>query len=96
MINKQVVAVLIALAGILTGLALSSAFMSGNGESDYCNSVEQQIKANQTFNGSVACYPPGVMDVNLSEKVSDNTDHRCTCRIIDDSGIRIFPIVESN
>jgi hypothetical protein len=95
MISKDVLLALIALTGILTGLVFSGVFLSDSGSS-YCNSVEQQIKANQTFNGSVACYPPGVMDVNLSDRVSENTDHRCTCRIIDDSGVRIFPIAESN
>lgn len=46
---------------------------------DYCEEVEAGVKANATFNGSLSCYPPGVVEVNLSEKVENTSDVRCVC-----------------
>lgn len=93
--NKKLLLTATAIAGLLTGLIVSGIFQAGDNDSTYCNSIEQEIKANQTFNGSVACYPPGVLDVNLSQRVEDSADLRCVCRIIDDSGARIYPVAES-
>lgn len=84
-----------AVAGLTIGLIGSFAIADSSGSS-YCDSIQQQIKANQSFNGSAACYPPGVIDVNISDKVDENTDLRCVCRIIDSSGnTQILPVAVS-
>jgi hypothetical protein len=92
--RKTVLLVIIGLAGVLTGVVLSGALQDDD-SNNYCNSVEQQIKSNQSFNGSVACYPPGVIEANVSDDIQNRTDLRCVCRIIDDSGISLYPIVTS-
>lgn len=84
-----------AIVGLTIGL-IGSFAVNDSSDSSYCNSIQQQIKANQSFNGSAACYPPGVIDVNVSDKVDENTDLRCVCRIIDSSGnIQILPVAVS-
>lgn len=85
--------ILLAIAGFLLGIAVSSSYQGQN--TGYCTTVEQQIKANQSFSGSVGCYKPGKIEANISEKVEQNADLRCVCRIIDSSGIRIFPVAFS-
>ncbi|MFT4892363.1 MAG: hypothetical protein ACI8Z7_000135 [Candidatus Nanohaloarchaea archaeon] len=94
--NRYGLIVLIGVLGLVVGLGASVLLQSQGGESTYCNSIQQQIKANQSFTGSVACYPPGEMEVNVSDKVDENTELRCVCRIVDESGISIFPVAVSN
>lgn len=68
--------VLVAVAGLAAGL-LAFQFTTG---SSYCTEIEQGIQQNKSFNGSVACYPPGVLNVNVSDEVDDRTEIRCVCR----------------
>ena len=91
--NKNIVFILIGVIGLIIGL-----FLSGTGQQGgaYCDSIEQQIQQNRSFNGSAACYPPGVLDVNVSDRIEENANIRCVCRIIDRSGTRIFPVAVSN
>lgn len=89
--NKHLV--VLGLLGILIGLGLSSFMQS---DDTYCNSIEQQLKENRSFNGSIACYEPGTLDANVSDRVEENADLKCVCRIIDRSGIRLFPVAVSN
>jgi hypothetical protein len=79
--------------GLLMGVSASAMMQQ---DSSYCSSIEEDIRQNRSFNGSVACYPPGVLDANVSDRVEENTELRCVCRIIDRTGIRLFPIAVSN
>ncbi|PSH02350.1 MAG: hypothetical protein BRC26_01005 [Nanohaloarchaea archaeon QH_8_44_6] len=92
--KQNLIVVSVAILGLLIGLT-SSFHLKDEPDSTYCDSLQQQIKSNQSFNGSVACYPPGVIDVNISDKVDKNTNLRCVCRIISSSGTQIFPIAVS-
>lgn len=65
----------LAVAGFASGLMLSG--LSG-GES-YCSGVEKEVETNSSFNGSISCYPPGVVEVNQSEKIEEGSDVRCVC-----------------
>ncbi|MFB6241379.1 MAG: hypothetical protein ABEJ36_01080 [Candidatus Nanosalina sp.] len=88
--NEKQFLALMAAAGLFAGFLAFN--LTGNGEDTYCQRIEQDIQANQTFNGSVACYPPGVLKVNLSEKVEQNTELRCVCRKSHRGDIQYFPI----
>ncbi|MFT4867935.1 MAG: hypothetical protein ACI9LV_000547 [Candidatus Nanohaloarchaea archaeon] len=96
MLSKKAALTGLAVLGLIVGLGVSMVTWGSPGEDTYCNSIQNQIKANQSFSGSVACYPPGEMDVNVSDKVGENTEIRCVCRIIDESGVSIFPVAVSN
>lgn len=91
---KETYLILIAVAGIALGLGAS--FLTQSSGNTYCQGIEKDLQQNRSFNGSIACYPPGVLNANVSEQVDENTEHRCTCRIIDRSGVRLFPIAVSN
>lgn len=91
---KEKYLILIAAVGISLGLGTS--FLTQSSGNSYCQDIEQDLQQNRSFNGSIACYSPGVLDANVSEQVDENTEHRCTCRIIDRSVIRLFPIAVSD
>ena len=84
---------IVGLAGLALGFFAADLTQQ---DGSYCGTIEQDLKENRSFNGSIACYPPGVLDANISDRVAEGADHRCTCRIIDRSGIRLFPIAVSN
>ncbi|PSG99421.1 MAG: hypothetical protein BRC29_04865 [Nanohaloarchaea archaeon SW_7_43_1] len=92
--KRNLIVVGAAILGLLIGL-VGSFHLNDEPDSRYCDSLQQQIKSNQSFDGSAACYPPGVIDVNISDKVDKNTDLRCVCRIISSSGTRIVPVAVS-
>lgn len=80
--KKIAVLLLIGLVGAAAGFALIQLADrdTGRGQTKYCKNVEEGIRQNQTFNGTISCYPPGVFEVNLSDKVEENTELRCVCR----------------
>lgn len=94
MYSKNNVLLLLGALGLVTGMAVSS--IAGEDRGTYCQDIQNEIKENQSFQGSVACYPPGAINVNLSQKVEDNSELKCVCRMIDDSDTGIFPVVRSN
>ncbi len=80
--------------GILLGLSLS-VLLAPDSDVSKCQKIENGIKQNQSFNGSIACYPPGSIEVNLSERVENATDLQCVCRKIQDGNIQILPVAKS-
>lgn len=92
--KKEHIYVALGILGIMSGLFLSGFLQQS--EATYCESIEQKLHQNRSFNGSIGCYPPGVLDANVSERVRENAELKCVCRIIDRSGIRLFPVAVSN
>ncbi|MFB6191445.1 MAG: hypothetical protein ABEJ07_00775 [Candidatus Nanohaloarchaea archaeon] len=66
---------IVAVAGLSVGFA---AFYLSQ-QKGYCQQVEEEIRANQSFNGTIACYPPGKVDVNVSDAIENRTELRCVC-----------------
>lgn len=89
--NKYVL--IVAALGLISGLGIASLVQSP--ESSYCKSMEQKLVKNQNFTGSLSCYPPGVIDVNLSDKVENNTRLRCVCRNRINEKVHLFPITQA-
>ncbi|MBC5793093.1 MAG: hypothetical protein H8Z69_03575 [Nanohaloarchaea archaeon] len=80
--------------GLLFGLLISVLLVPGSNVSN-CQEIENTIQQNQSFNGSIACYPPGSIEVDLSERVENATELECVCRKIEDGNIQILPIAKS-
>jgi hypothetical protein len=80
------------LLGLGMGFGLSHLQMGGQ---TYCEGIEKQVRANQTFNGTVDCFEPGVIPVNISEEVENSTELRCVCRHSFNGQVRLLPISES-
>ncbi len=94
--RSSVVAVLgVVSAGLVVGVLLSVQSTPVDSVSGECEALEQEIKANQSFNGSLQCYPPGVIDVNLSEQIDQRTELQCVCRNVYRGEERVFPVTRS-
>lgn len=78
----------VAAAGLLVGVA---GFQLTQ-QKGYCQKLADQIRQNRTFNGTIACYPPGKIDVNVSEPVENRTELKCVCRKNFMGEISIFTI----
>lgn len=84
--------ILIVLAGMVIGLSASYLNYS---QSTQCGEIEQQIKQQQKFNGSLACYPPGVLEVNISDQVEEKAKLDCVCRKVNNGNVQLFPIMST-
>ncbi|MFB6202892.1 MAG: hypothetical protein ABEK01_00195 [Candidatus Nanohaloarchaea archaeon] len=90
----------LAVAAVL-GLALGSGLFiytdsAAREKPGMCRDVEQSIRQNKTFNGTVDCFEPGVINVSLSENVRNASDLRCVCRNSVDGEVQYFPITVSD
>lgn len=77
-IDRKTVIASAAVLGILAGIAGSFVFMDTS--PTYCEKIEKEIRNNQSFNGTVACFEPGAFNATLPESISNKTDLRCVCR----------------
>lgn len=80
---------LMAAAGIAIGFAAST--LVGGGQTE-CKEIEEGIRANQSFPGTVACFPPGALDINASSQVSNLTEAKCVCRRSFEGEVQYFLI----
>ena len=88
--------VIMAVTGLVIGLAAVQ-LVQNNPTSDqrqYCADVGDRLQNNGSFNGTVNCYPPGVLNVddNVSGGVENSTDVQCVCRNSHEGQERIFTI----
>lgn len=65
-------------AAAITGLLVGAALYSYQPGESYCKNLENDIRDNKTFNGTVACYPPGTQGINTSG-ISNDTELQCIC-----------------
>jgi hypothetical protein len=63
--------------GLVLGAAASASTSSTD---DKCEKTEEAIRQQANISGALACFPSGVMDVNLSEKVEEDAELECVCR----------------
>lgn len=59
---------------------------------DKCKDIEQKFENNESFTGTMSCYPPGVIDVDVSKEVEQNSELGCVCRGVWGGEIHVFPI----
>lgn len=68
----------VALAGLLVGFA---GFQLAQGDS-YCSKVEQQVRQDKSFSGTLSCHTPSAPEarrLNLSDIVENRTRLACVC-----------------
>jgi len=89
--------VLAVIFGMVIGFA-SSDVLTEKTEStqSYCNQVESDVKENKSLNGTLACFEPGLIEVNLSDKVEENSELKCICRHEYRGVEQLIPISISN
>lgn len=95
---KKIAAIFLsAVLGLSLGLAVSQSMEAGTqNEQSYCNSIESQVMEERNISGTLACFEPGLVQVNLSEKVKNNSELRCVCRQEYGDLEQIIPISVSN
>jgi hypothetical protein len=86
--------------GLLIGLGgyqLAQQPSGSDEQAQYCSRVGESLQVNGSFNGTVNCYPPGVLNVkaNLSDNVENQTDLQCVCRNTYKGNENIFSIRKS-
>ncbi len=89
-LESNVFFALVIVAGLITGI-MASGMVDGE-EAGKCSKIEQDIRSSQNFTGSVSCYPPGMMDVNISEEIDNRTELECVCKKVNNGNVQIFPI----
>lgn len=93
--NRRNVLIIIAAVGLAIGVAVSYLNYPSSQTPTKCEQIEQQAKAQQSFNGTLTCYPPGVIDVNVSEQVEDRANLDCVCKKEYNGSVQIFPILST-
>lgn len=88
--------VIMAVAGLVIGLGAVQLVQNNSAQDqrNYCADVGDELERNGSFNGSVNCYPPGVLNVdgNVSGGVENNTNLQCVCRNSYEGREQIFSI----
>lgn len=94
--KKVGVVFLVAVLGLSMGLTVSQSIEPPQKEESYCNSIESQVMEEENISGTLACFEPGLVQVNLSEKVKNNSELRCVCRQEFQGVEQLIPISVSN
>lgn len=87
--DSRVYLVAMVLAGVLIG---SIAAFNTADQTSNCKQLESQLEQSKNFTGSIACFPPGVLEINESEEVQNRTESYCTCRNTINDTTRLFNI----
>lgn len=93
--TKMTVVILASILGLLVGVVTANVTDQKKSQS-YCNSIESQVIQDKNISGTLACFEPGLVQVNLSEKVEKNSELRCVCRQEYEDIEQIIPISVSN
>lgn len=76
--KKNSLVIIAIVSGLLIGASASSK-VHKDSESK-CEKVEEAMIQASNFSGAVACFPPGVVDVDLSDFIENKTNTECVCR----------------
>lgn len=98
--NKLQKRTALVMAAVFTGAVLgaTAAHQITKDEVDerkYCQTVEEGIQSNMS-QGFINCYPPGILNVNISREVEENSDIKCTCRRKIGSSVQTITFTASN
>lgn len=77
--RKPLAALLVCALGLSMGLAASQSIQTQD-STGYCENIESEVIQKRNFSGNLACFPPDIVRVNLSEEVENNSELRCVCR----------------
>lgn len=93
--NRRNIIILVAVVGLSIGIVASYLDYSSESIPTKCEEIEQQAKERQSFNGTLTCYPPGVVDVNVSGQIGDKTNLDCVCKKENNGNVQYFPILST-
>jgi hypothetical protein len=76
--RKKLLLTIAIVSGLLIGVSASPKV--GEDRESKCEKVEEAMIEASNFSGAVACFPPGVLDVDLNDVVENKTTTECVCR----------------
>jgi hypothetical protein len=87
---------LLALIGLIAGLSFGAAISASTKTTDKCEKTEQAIREESNISGALACFQPGTIDVNLTEKVEQGAELECVCRRSLNGNVQLWAINRAN
>jgi len=90
---KTLALVLAVTSGIIIGFASSSYLDEGKSK---CEKTEETIRQDSNLSGAIACFEPGVISVNLSDRVEEGSELECVCRRSYKGNIQLWAINSAN
>ena len=87
--DKNLAIISVALIGLLVGFMASVNFDSSKAQ---CEKTEDEIRGETDVSGALACFEPGIISVNRSERVEEGSNLECVCRQSFEGNVWIFAI----
>jgi len=88
-------ALIFVLFAIGLAIGFSTAYMLETEEEEQmCKALEQDIQEELPYGENTACYPPG--HIIIEEEDVDQVELECTCRIIFEGELELYPIYTSS
>ena len=91
--NSDKILILAIISGLVVGI--SDSVYADEGKSK-CERTEETIKQDSNLSGAIACFEPGVIDVNRSEEVQEGSQLECVCQRSYKGNIQIWAINSAN
>ncbi len=79
--NWKIIAATV-IAGLFVGLMAYTAEFNGQEDEEedlFCKNIEDQVRQEKSFNGTISCFSADRASLNLSEEVQNRTEARCFC-----------------
>lgn len=94
---KKEIIVIALIAGLVVG-GTSAKLLASDTEKEagYCESLEENIQQNQSFEGTVDCFTPDQIETDLPDRVNQSADLKCVCRKSYQGNVRWMNIAVSN
>lgn len=84
------------IAAVFSGLVIGAVVSMSIDTRDKCEKTEQAIRDESNVSGALACFQPGTIEVNLSERVEEGAELECVCRRSINGTVQLWPISKSN
>lgn len=83
---------ILVIVAVFSGLAIGGVASMSFDTRDKCEKTEQTIREESNVSGALACFQPGMIDVNLSERVEEGAELECVCRRSINGTVQLWPI----
>ncbi|MFB6158415.1 MAG: hypothetical protein ABEJ95_02005 [Candidatus Nanohalobium sp.] len=91
--NRKTGLAAVSLIGLIAGVMAAQSLPD---RATKCAETEAAIENNSSIRGAVACFPPGVIGVNRTEKVEEKSELECVCRRSWKGNIQIWAVSRTN
>lgn len=87
---------ILVVAAVFSGLAIGAVASMSFDTRDKCEKTEQAIRDESNISGALACFQPGTIEVNLSERVEEGAELECVCRRSINGTVQLWPISKAS